>query len=444
MEFAVSRIGTFLVAILICSVSFASGYLSPGAVVRIPSQITSKHNLEANPSEAALSDWLSSKGELRSYQTASGKTERDFFFPVEVVEPKNSKGVTVGSVIYAPIRFLSRVRGTLMVVEADPEMAQSQEQLMSTSAPPKVPKAGLSTLVPTRKPAAVGANVIAFLPFIEKHLEKVDAGFVSSIKNRQDPLAAARNYNSTCPGNFNDFKREIAQAAIGQKVPVEILMSIMHMETNGRCAGIKNKPDPSANVGLFQVNINTSQILRCNAWQMETLRKAKTVAQLKDGSLKCLENPIANLNEALQILRSKYAAVNTQKQPEVGRWDQANALSHDDWRKALAAYNGGQSYVFQSYYDILAYNAKHNVNFDPYSWENRRLFFFRRVLDRKQDQMFFGNNQKYKRGLRAILTNIVYVESIAGREAKPDESQHSLVMQWIRDLYQPPVRGPFS
>jgi hypothetical protein len=318
-----------------------------------------------------------------------------------------------------------------MTIEADPQMQPDPRD-------------------PMAKP------MVAFLPAVQKHLNSVTGRVATNLVNRRDPDTTARNYKATCVGSFEDFKKEIAQVGQLQKIPVEILTSIMHLETAGRCAGIRTPASRSPNVGLFQVNTNSTPVARCNAWQMSVLKSAKTVAQLHHGALKCLENPVVNLAEAAQILRAKYAHVNTQKQPEPGRWDQVTPKAHDEWRKAIAAYNGGQGYVYQSYFDIVAYNEKNGTSLDPDSWEVRRVFFFRKVLDRKTDQMYFSNAQKFRRGLGQILINIAYVESISGREAKPDESNVAMVMQWIRDLYQrakaprapqpvaPPVQVPLG
>jgi hypothetical protein len=396
----------------------SAGSLVPGAIVKVPSSIASKHAVERDVTETALMDWLGNRGELKSYMALDGDKKRDFFFPVEVVDPKGSKGITPGMIIYAPIRYLTRSQGLTMIIEADPQMQPDPRDPMS-------------------KP------VVAFLPAVQKQLDKVDRRVAGNIVNRRDPSSTARNYKSTCAGSFEDFKKEIVQVGQLQKIPVEILTSIMHIETAGRCSGIHTPVSRGPNVGLFQVNTNSTPVARCNPWQMTALKNVKTVTQLHNGALKCLDNPVVNLAEAAQILRAKYAHVNTQKQPEPGRWDQVTPKAHDEWRKAIAAYNGGQGYVYQSYFDIVAYNEKNGTQLDPDSWEVRRVFFFRKVLDRKTDQLYFANAQKFRRGLGQILINIAYVESISGRESKPDESSYAMVMQWVRDLYQraktPPV-----
>ena len=428
-----------------------AGALPPGATVRIPVSILEKNVGADNATESALMDWLGSSGELREFQTARGEVKKDFFFPVEVVDPKGSK-LTQGSIVYVPIRFLARSKGVNMVLEADPELGDADASMYPANGPdPKEEKQSPSGIFswlnfssftqPSPQPPAKPAKLeIVFLPAIKKQLTNIDKKTIKSIVNRADTLSLASRYNKTCPGKFDDFKKEVDRVALEQKVPAEVLMSIMHMETAGRCAGIKKVAKQTRDTGLFQINVNSTSVQRCTPWQLKKLAQSKTMKQLRDGSLKCLENPITNLEEAASILRSKYAMVNAQKQPDYGRWDKGTTQSHDDWRKALSAYNGGQQYMIQTYNDIVAYNRKNGTSLDPESWENRRVFSFRRVLDRKIDKNAFDNQQKYRRKLKYILVNITYVETIAGRETKPVDSQLALVMQWVRTLYDVPVR----
>jgi hypothetical protein len=451
-----------------------AGSLPPGAVVRIPVSILEKNVGADNATETALMDWLGNTGELRDFTTPNGETKKDFFFPVEVVDPKGS-GLAQGAMVYVPIRFLARSKGVNMILEADPELSEADASMYPAGMPeaddpqPVVTKndepsnqssgflswlnfssfASSPTAVPAEskteepapmKPVAKKKPQIVFLPAIRKQLKNVDKKTLKSIVNRRDTLNMASLYNKTCPGKFDDFRKEVDRVALEQKVPSEVLMSIMHMETAGRCVGIKRPAKHTRDTGLFQINTNSTRVARCTPWQIKKLAGSKTMKQLRDGSLKCLENPIVNLEEAASVLRSKYAIVNTQKQPDYGRWDKGTASSHDDWRKAISAYNGGQQYMIQTYNDIVAYNRKNGTSLDPDSWENRRVFSFRRVLDRKIDKVSFDNTQKYRRKLKYILVNITYVETIAGRETKPVENQLALVMQWVRTLYDVPVR----
>lgn len=418
------------------------GFLAPGAVVQIPPTFIGRHTNDADPTEAALMDWLANTGELRSFRLRDGSVKKDFFFPVQVVEPKGSRGLAAGAMVYAPIRFLSRVKGLRMVVEGDPQMAADAptEPIVTTSsaAPPPTTAGQVNGRVNAEiagTPDTGAAPQIAFLPFVQKHLDAVEKASLRNVLSRKDSATLGRNYEATCPGKFADFKREITRVGQERKIPVEILLSIMQIESSGRCRGIRKPATASVNVGLFQINTNSTSIPRCNPGQLQMLRHATTMQQLRDGNVRCLDNPVVNLDEASQILRSKYADVNTQKQPDPGQWDKSTPASHDDWRKALAAYNGGQSYLFQAYNDILNYNQTHGTHLDTYSWENRRVFFFRRVLDRSLDAQNFSNPLKFKRSLRNIMINVAYVDAIAGRETQPAGSRLSLVMQWVDSLY---------
>ena len=249
-------------------------------------------------------------------------------------------------------------------------------------------------------------------------------------------------------GNFFSYMEERAKQA---NVPKEILFAIMMRESNGDC-NIVN--DTSDSHGLFQLNPKNSTRLRAckkgelkgkstsqlkTACQGGTYRKASgyrsenhntTVSKRSNlGSMICLENPYCNFEEALHLLTEEKWSIgnrgsaNSREPPSLdGKegWADLSSDERNQWRNALIAYHG-------NYYHGKAKKAMRQavgVEADLDDWELKRLFFIKQYLGLKQIRT-------------GLITNLAYVESLAGRETK-DGLASSSICQWARFRKQNP------
>lgn len=366
----------------------ATGTLAPGAVVKVPDEVAQKFE---NEDEAALNEWLASSGELRDF-SIRGAVKRDFFFPVVVVDPAKSVGIRAGDKVYVSIRFLARHQALRFVVEKQAPVVAKIEWDEKTKVFERMKR-----------------DLASQLTMVENKNQR-------NVTNRRSAKRGIVRFDSSCPIKFDDFQPELERVSAEQRIPEELLLSVMHLESGFRCHLGRAEDDASHSVGLFQINTRSSNIPRCSEPQLEVIRVTTNVKGLRDNELRCLENPLVNLEEAARLLRNKYSAVNSRKQPASGSWETMTSGERDSWRLALAAYNGGEAYVYQAFFDIQDYNDRHGTQLDANDWETRRVFFLRRTLDRDTQEAYFSQEMRYKRAFKNILINMAYVESMVGRE----------------------------
>lgn len=384
------------------------GKVDAGTIVKVPDYIREEFqdNHGEKNTEKTFLKWLSKNGQLKTFAVSDDKARKDIFYPVEVVS--GSKELHPGTIIYIPIRYLVSRGGITLQVEEKTEIIAKRAPQSIDWETKKIP---LTDKLKTS------------LTKLEKKSERVVKG-----KNR---------LKHKCPITLKQMDKEIERVSIYKKIPKELLYAVMQVETNGNCFADRKEFDNSRSIGLYQVNTRSTDVLACSAGQIKTIKNATSVQRLLAGDLHCLHNPIVNLEVAADIMRKKYAYVNDRKQPSHHAWHNMGKEARDDWRKALAAYNGGQAYVLQAYYDIMDYNTKMNESLDPNDWETRRIFFFRSMLKRNQQKTFFSKKIKFKRHINSTYINMVYVEAIAGRETFPILEQRSMVAAWLHKLYFP-------
>lgn len=390
------------------SVLDATGTLAPGAIVRVPDEVASRF---AENDEVALNQWLASHGELREF-SVRGAVRRDYFFPVEVVEPARSVGVRAGDQVYVSIRFLARRQALHFHVEKTAPVVTAPEWERKTPVFERLKR-----------------DLASKLTLVERKN-------LRNVVNRRSAKRGVARFDSSCPVKFEHFQPELDRVAAEQRIPQELLLSIMHLESGFRCHLGRREFDTSHSVGLFQINTGSSNVPRCEEEQLAVIRETTDVASLRKGELRCLENPLVNLEEAARLLREKYSSVNSRKQPPSGEWESFTASERDSWRLALAAYNGGEAYVHQAYFDIRDYNERHGTTLDPNDWGTRRVFFLRRTLDREAQDAYFSQEMRYKRAFKNILINMAYVESMVGRE-EATPTLRPLIAQWLDGATNP-------
>lgn len=255
---------------------------------------------------------------------------------------------------------------------------------------------------------------------LHKPLAKTDTSVYN--KNRSSGLYmrnVIKNFNRTCGMSFSHFARELNHRAKIHGVPADLLMSMMTLESSGNCKAVGDK---GRAVGLFQITHNRS---RFNFSQ--------------------LRNPLANLSEAIRILKQKAHSL-TRSQSRFGRQiyngfspaglKNANGTwSPAAWRLAASAYNGGELWVLRAKRDLEQFNRKHRTHLNPYNWEDLRPFYMRRHLDRYRGghSHFFGERTSTGRSESNALINLSYAETAVPRSGA---SQGSLTANWSTYIRQ--------
>lgn len=439
--------------------------LPQGTVVEIPKELVPEEFHGEKRDEMALLRWLRTAGggpNLDKFRSGN-RIKRDYFAPVRVVSSPHDKSME-GKVGEVAIRHLARNGGLELVATEDadfvPVGATAEEarrylerkQAEIEALEKRLEAARAARLEESRAaekegPRISGANSTADLriqlarmgdarKFVCAHLHKSDA--LTTLENELGPVLARvsashkrrieksfgkpdgvmANVERTC--KVDNFLAELITSSKAKLVPPELMFPMMHGESSGSCDAVNYEQNGSISVGLFQINTNSSKFSFCGASYPNRFKDPK-----------CLENPETNLNEALRIMRAKYKMVNGQDPPRLKPWDEMSPRERDYWRKALAAYNGGQGYVYQAYHDIKSFNAKFGTDLDPHDWRNRRLFFFRMALE-ENGAKYFSNRYKYKRSVANAISNVTHTETILGTEPLTSSSYQGpgLIDRW--------------
>ena len=241
------------------------------------------------------------------------------------------------------------------------------------------------------------------------------------------------NFEKTCPnpyngkGAFESFFKDSFCKSCQEGVPIELMMGMMSLESAGRCYAVASNPlEKSA--GLFQVD---SDQHTCTS-----RHKKKTPANIK-----CLKNPINNLNKALDILTDHYAKTNPNPNPkaECKDWMSLSPAERDSWRRGVSAYNGGPGWVTRAIrsgrnsgtlYDTSYLSGTHRERNakekkDTASWEELRLLYFIEKLSPgnsgagplpKCRSFLQKDHGGTGRQLCLTVSNLAHTEAILGRE----------------------------
>ena len=189
------------------------------------------------------------------------------------------------------------------------------------------------------------------------------------------------NFERTCPKPYNNFKAfaEKTQCEFCKKgVPPEIMMSIVSIESTGKCPAHNKSGEDS--VGLCQVN---SEEHKCKDLKGRIYRKGTSANQ------QCLKNPINSCSKGADILTTFYKGVND-KGPNPSAcnksWLDMNVTEKDAWRRSVSSYNSGSSWVTRAIKSVrnsrtltdTKYLKKNHKKYrtDKMSWEKLRVAYF--------------------------------------------------------------------
>ena len=229
--------------------------------------------------------------------------------------------------------------------------------------------------------------------------------FLRNIKN---------NFNRTCsPLKFDEYVQFLACESCRANVPPALMLSLMTLESSGNCRAEQlNSREQS--VGLFQVNViaHRQRERRC------TPEEKNQITRLNLESLKtkpqCLDNPVKNLKAGLRILKDHYKSLSAGPVTPSFQCQSGPAeltpFQTDQWRKALAGYNGGNRRI-EEVKRLIAQNSRpegvSSENWSKFSeWQKIRMYYFncaRRGVTSCRDNEFKNS-----------INNLAYVETALG------------------------------
>ena len=219
-------------------------------------------------------------------------------------------------------------------------------------------------------------------------------------------------------------------------VPPEIMMSIVSIESTGKCPAHNKSGEDS--VGLCQVN---SEEHKCKDLKGRIYRKGTPANQ------QCLKNPINSCSKGADILTTSYKGVND-KGPNPSAcnksWLDMNVTEKDAWRRSVSAYNSGSSWVTRAIKSVrnsrtltdTKYLIKKNhkeYRADKMSWEKLRVAYFVEKLSQK-------TKKKTGRKLSLTISNLAHTEVVLGR----NNSTPSMVDIWALYFRDPKNKASCS
>ena len=196
----------------------------------------------------------------------------------------------------------------------------------------------------------------------------------------------ARNFQSQCkPNNFLKYvKNDVICKACKANIPPALMLSIMYLENSGRC-GVQG--DDGKSKGPFQIYQEVHE---------ERIEKVCP----RTSATQCLQNPKTSLDVSLDIIDEYYSSVNEGRNPSFKCSSSSSLKEPDNWRKALAAYNAGPSYMR---------NLKKKIRRAP---EGFSAGEWRQMTDWEKMRVYYFKDCKYNS--RCLLPNLAYVEAGLG------------------------------
>lgn len=173
------------------------------------------------------------------------------------------------------------------------------------------------------------------------YLSRKLKGKICHGRNIIDPIK--ENFETSC-GNIS-FENYISEVLICEscknKVPPALVLSMMALESSGACF---SSGDGGDSHGLFQINVKFHKNPPvCNNQQKAKIQNA-SLSKLKNG-LQCLDNPVTNIKKSIEILKNSYRSVNGSHSNFECQSSNMNTHYTNQWRKALAGYNGGPGHL---------------------------------------------------------------------------------------------------
>ena len=329
---------------------------------------------------------------------------------------------------------------------------KKQEKDLSKTYPVSCDKTEMKTAAEAPCVTCIGAKLNASIRQVKGFLHTVNKT-VKNFGEKKNFPSLMSQFCKHCGVDIQDFIEYVEQRARDEKVPPEILLSIMMRESFGDCnaKGDRKKNGTYKSYGLFQLNVGNStnlkmcsgsKVPKMNSAQMKQVcqngdyRKEKSYKNKKDQFPgRCLNNPYCNFEESIHLLTGEKWAIgnkrngSTPDKPEGKSWGEMEPEERNLWRNAIIAYNGAA-------YVKPAERAMKSMKIPTFldNWEIKRMFFVRNYLSNKSE---YGQCGKSNRSCKArynpqkIVHNLAYVERIAGRET-PESFADSSICQWTQ------------
>jgi len=420
--------------------------LKKGTILQIPDKYNIKNKKTGKVDlESTINNWFK-KGEIsRSKFRSRGRIKRDYYFPVKVVK-RIGNGKAKSSTGLIALKALARHKGKYLKLVEDSDMVQvkskSSSSKQQTTVTPSRSDLYIDSAATCHKPEGTLNNLKEFKHFkseIETILKENNKEAI--LKSQEIDRAKhlqARNFETKCTKgqySFSQFESVMDEAVSTSGIPglkVDILRRLMYNESAQKaCESIGDiESDGSKSVGLFQVNTKSSSVRSCSKSEFNKIKRL-SLRDLKlrgspSGDLHCLQNPIVNLEEAIKVLKKKARLLgNSRIKTRYYGWQKGfskHFMQNNPQAIFLiiSSYNGGQTWPILAKHDLEIFNQKHGTTYNPEKWEDLRLFYMRRWLNREQREKAFG----YKKGGKDIglaskqgrtkdntLLNLRYVES---------------------------------
>ena len=266
---------------------------------------------------------------------------------------------------------------------------------------------------------------------IEKFTERALAAV--SMRTSDDLDSIRARFKESCGIHLRSFIPEVVRQAREIGFPPSTLLAIMTQESSGNCM-TDHYENGGYSVGLFQVRSNRFPM--CTETEKDQIRSATTLEELRY-SPRCLQNPVVNLAEAIHVLKEKEAVLTAEKfhftpieytssrgeavftGATVKGFDRSLVRATgarpnpNTCSLVISAYNGGELWVFRAKRDLEIFNEKNHEHYQPENWEDLRLFYLRRHLNRYngvQEQLF--GRREVGRDEAKSISNLSYVDNV--------------------------------
>jgi hypothetical protein len=430
--------------------------LPAGSVIDVPVQYRIAGSDGKVDFERTLNNWLKKAGYADSdIKHAATTTERsDYFFPIRVVSAPGFDAAKIRDIndrnSYVALRHL-QLSGSILATDSETPVfdgvpfrsveyakaAPAKAAVAKSPAPEKAPsarKVPAETVKPVSgsvvrssgKPKAAvtatadsapasaatqdGAGLTcttcglstgepsAALTEILKTIGPVLAKIPQSSSSTEELKQAMKStFESTCHMSLAAFDKHVQSVSAAYKIPADYFYRQMFKESSGNC----EKPGKRGEIGIFQ--------------------------QLRGGS----KNPVRSLEKAAVLLNNKLTLLSQDKVvggadgynyegfPKSVMFDSKGYATDFGMRVALTAYNSQEQWAVRAKRDLLQFNSKNGDHLNPNNWDDLRIFFLRRALTDKQQQVAFGTSGSKVNGRKVSrsLGNLQYAELIVPRES---------------------------
>ena len=257
----------------------------------------------------------------------------------------------------------------------------------------------------------------------------ITADSITKICSPEESLKAIID-QFTCPKPYSDFKTFFKKAyckSCTRGIAPEIMLAMMSIESTGNC---KAAGDEKRSVGLFQIN---SKEHKCYDY-----RENRTYEEGTQGNVKCLKDPINNMNKSIDVLIGHYTNVNPDPPPtgQCKPWLKMTDTERKWWRRGVSAYNSGSEWVLRAIKSVRNTGTLTSTGYleeehrrtsnkkykeDPSSWEDLRVYYFiEKLSPRKSKTKDDEDSESATTGRRLdkVTSNVAHTEAVLGRRVK--------------------------